>query len=285
MSEERRLFLSAARQELLHQLMSGWHRRGEALLQIGLSAGFSPEFFWDAGFDVTALDPSLECLEQARAQTGPRVEYRLGSVDRLPFEDGEFDYAVLIHCSPAENRAKPGFVRPGETIQDVLLEARRVASRGIVLLDWNRCSLSGGGMARRSGRSGSGKDAGAENASGRPANLPRRQEGVLPWELYTLVRRRFQGCAITVRSSLLLGESTWPGAGPSIGLGWGAGVRRLLLSANLHPSVIPLGALLGLRVDWISVPFTPVGMLRSAAASLYQKTAPVVDARQGLPRT
>ena len=73
MAEYRRRFLSLARQSVLHQLISGWKRRGSSLLQVGLDAGFSPEFFWEAGFDVTALDRSGACLSAARASDAPNT--------------------------------------------------------------------------------------------------------------------------------------------------------------------------------------------------------------------
>ena len=60
MDEARRHFLDTARQRLLDDLLSGWRRRGSSLLHIGLNGGLSPELFWEAGFDVTALDRSPE---------------------------------------------------------------------------------------------------------------------------------------------------------------------------------------------------------------------------------
>ncbi len=264
MSEKRRQFISVARQVLLHQLMSGWHRRGATLLQVGLRAGFSPEFFWEAGFDVTALDASEYCLEAAHAQTGSRVAYRLGNPGYLPFEDGEFDYVVLIHCG-IRRKKKERFAPLEEDAPEVLLEARRVGTRGIAILEWNRCSLAGVPTeASRVWHPGhvDVMDRAAPS-SGVSASMPREAEGVLPWELYSLVRGQFRGMGVSFRSSMLLGESTWPessGALPSF-------AQRMLVPVNLHPSFIPFGALLGLRVDWTPIPLTPVGMLRSAAAS------------------
>jgi hypothetical protein len=45
-------------------------------------------------------------------------------------------------------------------------------------------------------------------------------------------------------------------------------IRRMLASVNLTPTVFPVGVLLGVRVDWNSVPLTPAGVLRSAAEKL-----------------
>lgn len=298
MSEDRQRFLTLARERLLHELMSGWHRRGSGLLQMGLS--LSPEFFWDAGFEVTALDSSPRRLEAARAQTGPKIDYRLSSPEHLPFDEGEFEYAVLAHQSP--KAGKEGFLRPGESAEDVLLEARRVAAKGMIVLDWNRFSLAGGREAERAAREESAADAGdwagrgsaekaadfrgagenvdlasqgSEKAGSGDDRNPRQAGpwGVLPWELYSLVRRRLPGCSVTMRSSLLLGESTWPGAGSS----WSRRLRQVLEPCNAHPFPLPLGALLGMRVDWVYVPFTPVGMLREAAAMLRPQAAPMAS--------
>ncbi len=247
MTEERRRFLTLAREHILRELMSDWRRRGTPLLQIGLS--LSPEFFWDMGFDVTALDVSPQRLEAARAQTGSRVDYRLASPDDLPFEDGEFDYAVLAHQCPRDGHAS--FLRPGEKPADALLEARRVTAKGMILLDWNRFSLAGGSEARRAAQ-----EEGAFSGS------------VFPWKLYSLVRKRIPACSVTVRSSLLFGEGVWPGSGRA----WSRALRRFLEPYNLHVTVFPLGALLGVRVDWVSVPLTPAGIIREAAEALRPAT-------------
>ena len=72
MDEVRRRFLFTARQRVLEHLLSGWRRRGASLLHIGLNGLLSPECFWEAGFDVTALDRSPERLSAFREQSGPR---------------------------------------------------------------------------------------------------------------------------------------------------------------------------------------------------------------------
>ena len=66
MDEVRRRFLFTARQRVLEHLLSGWRRRGASLLHIGLNGLLSPEYFWEAGFDVTALDRSPERLSAFR---------------------------------------------------------------------------------------------------------------------------------------------------------------------------------------------------------------------------
>lgn len=248
MAEYRRQFLSEARQRVLHQLISGWKRRGASLLQVGLNAGFSPEFFWEAGFDVTALDRSPACLAAARDQTGPRVEYVCGSPDLLPFDDGCFDYAVLVHHGLSS--------KVGASSEKRLAEALRVAARGIIIMEWNSFSLAGVPKSPHAHW-----EAPEDEAC---AVCGEAVRGVKPWDLYGMVRRACPGRCISFVSALPLWESTWPDGthGPL------ASLRRAAAPLNLAPLPLPVGALLGMRVDWAAVPLTPIGMLKNAAASL-----------------
>ena len=245
MEEARLRFLFSARQRLLDHLLSGWRRRGASLLQIGLNAGLSPESFWEAGFDVTALDRSQERLSEYYEQTGPKVEYACGNPELLPFGDGEFDYAVLVHhglksCSGACPEAGDS----GNGIPPELDEALRVASRGIIILEWNSFSLAG--------------------IPALPAGRDEGRGGVYPWALWSLLgkacpeRRRH---LVSVRP---LWEATWP-VGEK---GWAERLRCRLAPLNFTPAALPFGAILGVRLDWKSVPLTPAGVLRSAAEKL-----------------
>lgn len=254
MNGHRRKFLSTARQHVLHQLISGWRRRGASLLQIGLNGGFSPEFFWEAGFDVSALDRSPDCLAAAREQTGPKIEYVCGNAELLPFDDGAFDYAVLMHHGLA----------PGRDGRSVMLdEALRVSSHGVIILEWNRFSLAG---KPRTVWEGWPASAGEDSCDVLDCpSCGSAEKSVFPWDLYRLARRSFKGGRIVFRSALPLWEGTWPASEGGLLFS----MRNALMPLNLTPSPVPLGALIGLRMDWTPLPLTPVGMLRSAAASLY----------------
>lgn len=296
MPEERLLFLSMARQRLLHQLMSGWHRRGASLLQIGLNANVSPAFFWEAGFDVTAVDPSPSSLAEAAAHTGPRVEYVQGHADDLPFEDASFDYAVLMHQGVRSCNEKKGFLRslfsergsvrkglePDEG-HPALREALRVASRGVLLLEWNRFSLAGEPSALHALSTGMSGDEGVLRDRQYVPRADRTKEvfgEVWPWELYALARRCSGGRRLLLMSVLPLWQGTWPAGGK----GWKSTLQHRLSPLNLTPLPLPVGALLGMRIDWASAPVTPVGMLRHAASRLCPGHDPVLDARRGALR-
>ncbi len=261
MSEMRQRFLFAARLRLLHQLISGWRRRGSSLLQIGLNAGTSPEIFWEAGFDVTAADPSPARLEAAHAQTGPKVSYVCAKPDLLPFDDGHFDYAVLVHQGLTRSRAGgSGESLSGDDALPELAEALRVASRGIIVLEWNRFSLPGVPHPLLDASPDEGRR--GEDA------------GVWPWELWGLLGRFCPKKSRKLRSVLPLWSCTWPACAPDEGKGLAAAWRKALVPCNLSPVPLPFGALLGVRVDWISVPLTPAGMLCTAAERLLSPAKP-----------
>lgn len=246
MDDVRRRFLFSARQRVLESLLSGWRRRGSSLLHIGLNGGLSPECFWEAGFDVTALDRSPEKLVLWREQTGPKVEYACSNPELLPFGDGEFDYAVLVHQGLKRRKAAGIGAGFSDGIPAELAEALRVAARGIIILEWNRFSL--GGVPVLEQEAGKGE-------------APER--GVLPWELWSLLGHACPGRRRHLASVLPLWQASWP-TGED-----GGRVRSFLRSffspLNITPAALPFGSVLGVRVDWNSVPLTPAGVLRCAA--------------------
>ena len=247
MDEARRHFFDTARQRLLDNLLSGWRRRGSSLLHIGLNGGLSPECFWEAGFDVTALDRSPERIAASREQTGPKVEYACGNPDFLPFGDGEFDYAVLaFHGLKHRKGVGLGAGFSGDGIPSELTEALRVAARGVIILEWNSFSLAGVPSLALAGE----------------GSAPER--GVVPWDLWALLGRACPERRRRFLSSIPLWQGTWPSGAE----GFANRMRRMLAPVNLTPTLLPFGLLLGVRVDWNSVPLTPAGVLRSAAEKL-----------------
>jgi 2-polyprenyl-6-hydroxyphenyl methylase / 3-demethylubiquinone-9 3-methyltransferase len=79
---------------------------GPRVLDIGCGGGFIAEEFAALGCRVTGVDPSPVSIDAARAHAtahGLRIDYRVGSGERLPVPDSAFDLAcccdVLEHVS------------------------------------------------------------------------------------------------------------------------------------------------------------------------------------------
>jgi SAM-dependent methyltransferase len=102
---------------------------GDRLLDVGCGTGHFSRRFQSSGLQVTGLDPDPAMLAFARAQTDG-VRYLQGRSERLPFVDGEFDYAAAITslCFVADPRR-------------ALAELWRVSRHGVVLGLLNRHSL------------------------------------------------------------------------------------------------------------------------------------------------
>ena len=123
-------FALAQEFRLLARLTATWPRRGRTLLDIGCGHGVFLEFFHGAGFDVSGLDKSPVMLAAARQRLGHVADLRLGEASHLPFDDNSFDYASLLTVLE--------FV---DDPQAVLLEAARVAKRGLIVGYLNGFSL------------------------------------------------------------------------------------------------------------------------------------------------
>jgi 2-polyprenyl-6-hydroxyphenyl methylase/3-demethylubiquinone-9 3-methyltransferase len=81
-------------------------RQPEALsvLDVGCGGGILSEEFAKVGCRVTGLDPSVPSLETARkhaAMEGLTIDYRQGSGEDMPFEEGSFD--IVVCCDVLEH--------------------------------------------------------------------------------------------------------------------------------------------------------------------------------------
>jgi len=84
------------RQVMLERL--GISPQGLRALDIGCGGGYLAEEFARVGCRVSGIDPSPASIEAARAHTratGLDIDYRVGSGESLPFEDGTFD---IVYC-------------------------------------------------------------------------------------------------------------------------------------------------------------------------------------------
>jgi ubiquinone/menaquinone biosynthesis C-methylase UbiE len=109
---------------------------GERLLDIGCGDGSHLLMFNRLGLDVTGVDASVDMVEEARSRVGHRSAVKVGMAEDLPFDDNEFDLAVLIHTLEFLDNPLPA-----------LREAGRVARKKVFIGVLN--SLSWNGIAKR----------------------------------------------------------------------------------------------------------------------------------------
>ncbi|RJR18570.1 MAG: class I SAM-dependent methyltransferase [Desulfobacteraceae bacterium] len=109
-------------------------KSGERVLDIGCGFGDQLLFLRKKGMNTTGVDPSPHMLDCARARLGQGCTLEKGYAEDLPFEDNEFDVAMLINTL--------------EFLDDpsaALREAARVASKRIVVAAINRWSPGAAG--------------------------------------------------------------------------------------------------------------------------------------------
>ena len=81
---------TAVSQPVLRRLASG----GTKVLDAACGTGRHAQFLDSLGCDVAGIDQSPEMLDVARGKL-PGVRFELGSVEQMPFDDDEFDLAVV----------------------------------------------------------------------------------------------------------------------------------------------------------------------------------------------
>ncbi|MBN2565599.1 MAG: class I SAM-dependent methyltransferase [Candidatus Eisenbacteria bacterium] len=95
-----------------------------SVLDVGTGSGFFAEMFSRAGSIVTGLDVSGVSLDVARGHA-PGIDFVEGVAEALPFEDGSFDLVFMAHV-----------LHESDEPLMALREARRVASRRVVVVEW-----------------------------------------------------------------------------------------------------------------------------------------------------
>ncbi len=111
-------------------------KKGERVLDIGCGTGNHLIALSKMGLDVSGIDASTYMIDKARERLGQRCTLRTGMAEALPFDDNEFDLAVLINTL--------------EFLDDplqALREAGRVTNRKVFIGVLN--SLSWSGVKRR----------------------------------------------------------------------------------------------------------------------------------------
>ena len=105
---------------------------GERVLDIGCGTGNHLLAFSRLGLDISGIDASSYMIERARERLGHRCDLKKGMAEDLPFDDNEFDLAVLINTL--------------EFLDDplqALREAGRVANRKVFIGVMNSLSCNG----------------------------------------------------------------------------------------------------------------------------------------------
>ena len=215
---------------LLDAMLAGWPRRCRKLVEIGCGTGIFLHLLWEMGFDVTGVDSSPVMLKAARERFGNRAALHLGNGELLPFEDNEFDFAVV--WSVLEFAADP---------LALLREAVRVAEEGVLVGFLNRHSLY-----YRS----HGPNRGRDDEEGH--TLSRAH-----WFSWPEIRRML--VSATGRKPVLI-RSVLPGPART----WNNSLLRIVNTAILRPPLSSIGAFTAVRVDFTDrKPLTPLPALRT----------------------
>lgn len=255
------MFFSHAEELLLQSLTSKWQRRGTSLLHIGLQSYTTPEFFWDAGFDVSAVDEDSESVDFYKNYSESCIKYTMAKGEHLPFDDDSFDYAFFssymsnkasLHHSLAASRNAEGsttheaeqrlewskeqidafMLKDFFAINSVFTEACRVAQRGVVFVCKNAWTL------------------GHFEGYGKKKN---------PYSIWKNAKRACPVGQVRVASSLIY---------PQI-------IQKRL--PDIECMILPLGALLGVCMDFNAPPATGLGLRVTKEKVKAYSEAPAVN--------
>jgi 2-polyprenyl-6-hydroxyphenyl methylase/3-demethylubiquinone-9 3-methyltransferase len=108
--------LNPIRFEYFDRFVDEWS--GKSVLDLGCGGGFVAEELARRGAHVTGLDPSAPLLNVARnhaAKSSLKIDYKLGSGEKIPADDASFDVVVCVDV-----------LEHVEDLEQVLSEVRRV---------------------------------------------------------------------------------------------------------------------------------------------------------------
>ncbi|MBI5021996.1 MAG: class I SAM-dependent methyltransferase [Ignavibacteriales bacterium] len=94
------------------------------LLDVGTGTGIFAEAFTKHKIQVTGIDPNIELLEIAKSIV-PEAQFQKGVAEDIPYPDDSFDIVILIHV-----------LHETDNIFKALTEAKRVARKRVVVLEW-----------------------------------------------------------------------------------------------------------------------------------------------------
>lgn len=237
-------FLRQSQERLLHNLFSPWQRRGAFLLQVGLEYNLHPEFFWEAGFDVTCMASSMNQIEESRKRSGPRVEYITGQATDLPFDDNNFDYTVVFYHN--------------KIMQEVLSEVCRVSARGMIILAQNKLSLAKypliSEQIEQAEYTSQTEQAKQAKRAGQAKHATNISSPVFPWKFFREVCNSSPSRRGKFNSVLPMPQFLWK-------------YKNSLFNTSLLP--LPLGSLMGIRIDFHKNLVSPLGLLARKGKEAY----------------
>jgi len=109
---------------------------GQRILDIGCGTGNHLIFFNKLGLNISGIDASPHMIHKAKDRLGHRCTLKTGMAEDLPFDDNEFDLALLINTLEFLDDPLPA-----------LREAGRVTNRKVFVGVLN--SLSWNGLVKR----------------------------------------------------------------------------------------------------------------------------------------
>jgi ubiquinone/menaquinone biosynthesis C-methylase UbiE len=95
-----------------------------SMLDIGTGTAIFAEAFSQKGLSVAGIDINEKMLDEAK-QLLPEGDFRVGSMETIPFKACSFDLAFLGHV-----------LHEADDTTKALMEARRVARKRVVVLEW-----------------------------------------------------------------------------------------------------------------------------------------------------
>lgn len=218
-ARQRKRFIRAMQQELLQKALAPWPRRQAPLLEVNCGDGVFLPMLWRSGFDLVATETDALLRAKAMARKAPGLEIYAASADYLPFDDDNFDWAIL-HLR----------VSATDQVEAQIREILRVSKRGIMIAFWNRISLSA-----LSGTS--------------PAEMAgAKEQPVNPFKIWNVLRRMDAG-RFHALSTLCFLPSSWSAHCPIASVngwlsGWPAGAWCLMrLDMGHSYPVTPLSLL------------------------------------------
>ena len=82
-------------ERIIHDLLKP--QKSESILDIGCGTGNHLMHLNRLGLDISGIDASPYMIDQARKRLGDRCTLKTGMAEDLPFDDNEFDLAIMIN--------------------------------------------------------------------------------------------------------------------------------------------------------------------------------------------